>query len=128
MTATRGQIENLVVRIQSDFLDNPTLALTLPAAEKRFGIDEVACVGVLGALVDARVLTEREGAYRRHAARRAAWILERLAPPSESGGASTMSTRDSNVETSKVGRPVADLIAIDMQQLRCLGSGQVFRI
>ena len=97
MTATRGQIENLVVRIQSDFLDNPTLALTLPVAEKRFGIDEVACAGVLGALVDARVLTEREGAYRRyfppHAARRA-----------------------------------ADLIAIDLQQLRCLGSGQVLRI
>jgi hypothetical protein len=76
MTETRDRIENLVVRIQSDFLDNPTLALTLPAAEKRFGIDEVACAGVLGALVDARVLTEREGAYRRYfppqAARRAA--------------------------------------------------------
>jgi hypothetical protein len=64
MTATRDRIEHLVVRIQSDFLDNPTLALTLPAAEKRFGIDGVVCAGVLGALVDARVLTEREGAYR----------------------------------------------------------------
>ena len=66
MTATCSRIENLVVRIQSDFLDNPTLALTLPAAEKRFGIDEVECAGVLGALVDARVLTERKGAYRRY--------------------------------------------------------------
>jgi hypothetical protein len=66
MTATRDRIENLVVRIQSDFLDNPTLALTLPAAEKWFGIDEVACAAVLGVLVDARVLTEREGAYRRY--------------------------------------------------------------
>ena len=65
MTATRDRIEHLVVRIQSDFLDNPTLTLTLPAAEKRFGIDGVVCAGVLGALVDARVLTEREGAYRR---------------------------------------------------------------
>ncbi len=75
MTATRGRIEHLVVRIQSDFLDNPTLTLTLPAVEKRFGIDEVACAAVLGALVDARVLTEREGAYRRSppgAARQAA--------------------------------------------------------
>ena len=76
MTATRDRIENLVLRIQRDFLDHPTLALTLPAAEQRFGIDEVTCVGVLGALVDARVLTEQEGAYRRHfprlAARRAA--------------------------------------------------------
>ena len=66
MTATRDRIENLVVRIQSDFLDNPTLALTLPAAEKRFGIDEVACAAVLDVLVDARVLSEREGAYRRY--------------------------------------------------------------
>jgi len=76
MTATRDRIERLVVRIQSDFLDHPTLALTLPAAEKRFGIDEVVCGGVLGALADARVLTEREGAYLRYfppqAARRAA--------------------------------------------------------
>ena len=76
MTATRDRIEHLVVRIQSDFLDNPTLALTLPAAEKRFGIDGVVGAGVLGALVDARVLTERKGAYRRYfppqAARRAA--------------------------------------------------------
>jgi len=63
MTATRGRIERLVMRIQTDFLQHPTLTLTLPAAQKRFGIDEVTCAGVLGALVDARVLTDREGAY-----------------------------------------------------------------
>ena len=40
MTANRDRIEDLVLRIQSGFLDNPTLALTQPAAEKRFGIDE----------------------------------------------------------------------------------------
>ena len=62
MTATRRRIENLAVRIQSDFLDHSTLALTLPAAEMRFGIDDVGCAGVLGALVDAGVLTERKGA------------------------------------------------------------------
>jgi hypothetical protein len=39
MTAIRARIENLVTRIQSGFLANPTLALTLPAAEKRFGVD-----------------------------------------------------------------------------------------
>jgi hypothetical protein len=72
MTATGGRIENLVARIQCEFLDNPTLALTLVAAEKRFGIDEVAGAGVLAALVDARVLTEREGTYRRYFPRRAA--------------------------------------------------------
>ena len=42
MTATRARIQQLVVRIQSDVLDNPTLALTLPAAGERFGLDELA--------------------------------------------------------------------------------------
>ena len=46
------------------FLENPTLSLTLPAAQRRFGADEVTCAGVLGALVDAGVLTEREGRHR----------------------------------------------------------------
>ena len=76
MTPTRDRIEDLVLRIQCDFLDHPSLALTLPAAEQRFDVDEPTCIGVLGALVDARVLTEQEGTYRRHfpqlAARRAA--------------------------------------------------------
>lgn len=66
MTATRDRIEDLVLRIQSDFLDHPALALTQPAAAKRFGIDEITCAGVLGALEEARVLTRREGAYRRY--------------------------------------------------------------
>ena len=76
MTATRDRIENLVMRIQTDYLEHPTLALTLPAAQTRFGLDEVTCAGVLGALVDARVLTQRDGAYSRYfprlAGRRAA--------------------------------------------------------
>ena len=66
MTATRSQIETLVMRIQTDYLDQPTLALTLPAAQTRFGLDEVTCAGVLGALVDARVLTQRDGAYSQY--------------------------------------------------------------
>lgn len=76
MTATHGRIENLVMRIQSDFLENPALTLTLSRAQRRFGIDEVTCAAVLGTLVDARVLNERDGAYRRYfprpATRRAA--------------------------------------------------------
>ena len=76
MTATRCQIEDLVMRIETDFLDNPRLALTLPAAQQRFGIDDRTCAGPLGALVDAHVLTQRERTYRRYfprlAARRAA--------------------------------------------------------
>jgi hypothetical protein len=66
MTSTRNRIEDLVMQMQSAFLENPALSLTLRAAEQRFGVDEVTCAGVLGALVDARVITKREGVYRRH--------------------------------------------------------------
>ena len=66
MTLTRSHIESLVMRIQTAFLECPTLSLTLPAAQRWFGADEVRCAGVLGALVDAQVLTERNGVYRRH--------------------------------------------------------------
>ena len=76
MTPTRGRIEHLVVRIETAFLQNPMLSLTLPAAQRRFRIDEVTCAGVLGALVAAGVLTRRDAAYSRYfprlAARRAA--------------------------------------------------------
>jgi hypothetical protein len=76
MTATRARIESLVMRIQNDFLENPAFALTLPDAGKWFGVDEATCAGVFDALVESRVLTVRDGAYRRyfprHAATRAA--------------------------------------------------------
>jgi hypothetical protein len=66
MTSTRSRIESLVMQMQSGFLDNPTLSLTLAAAQQRFAVDEVTCAGVLGALVDAQVLTKRDGVYRRN--------------------------------------------------------------
>ena len=66
MTASRNRIQDLLLRIQSDFLENPTLSLTVPTAETRFGIDQITCAAMLGALVDAGVLTERGGTYRRY--------------------------------------------------------------
>ena len=66
MTSTRSRIEHLLMQIQSAFLDNPMLSLTLPAAQRRFGVDEITCAGVLAALVDARVLKKSEGVYRRN--------------------------------------------------------------
>jgi hypothetical protein len=65
MTPTRDRIESLVIQIQSAFLENPTMSLAMPAAQRRFGVDEATCAGTLGALVDARVLIKREGVYRR---------------------------------------------------------------
>ena len=69
MTPTRGLIESLVMQIQTGFLENPMLSLTLPAALRRFGMDEVTCAGLLGALVDAQVLTTRDGVYQRYVPR-----------------------------------------------------------
>jgi hypothetical protein len=66
MTSTRRRIEDLVMQMQTAFLDNPMLSLTLRAAHRRFGVDEVTCAGVLSALVEAQVLTKREGVYRRY--------------------------------------------------------------
>jgi hypothetical protein len=66
MRATRGRIENLVMRIQDDFLRTPWLALTSATAHERFGVDEVACEAVLNALTDAHVVSRsRHGIFVR---------------------------------------------------------------
>lgn len=69
MTSTRSQIESLVIQIQSAFLEKPTLSLTLSETQRQFGVDATVGAGVLGALVDARVLTNRAGVYRRNVPR-----------------------------------------------------------
>ena len=61
------EIGALVLRVQSAFLDAPNLALTPPAARRRFGLDEVTCDAVLSALAESAVLARtRDGAYVRH--------------------------------------------------------------
>ena len=65
MTPTRCRIESLVTLIQSAFLDDPGLSLTLRDVERRFGLDAVTSAAVLDALTEARVLIERHGVYRR---------------------------------------------------------------
>ena len=66
MRAKRGRIENLVMRIQSEFLNTPWLALTVPSAQRRFDIDDVTSEAVLEALADAHVLSRsRQGVYVR---------------------------------------------------------------
>ena len=52
------------MQMQGEFLESPTLRLTLPEAERRFGVDRVTCDAVLGTLVDATVLARTpEGAF-----------------------------------------------------------------
>jgi hypothetical protein len=59
-------IEDLVMRIEGEFLETPGLKLTVPEAERRFGTDRIACEAVLDALVDAAVLFKtRDRVYGR---------------------------------------------------------------
>ena len=67
MTVSCGQLGDLVLRMQDDFLEIPGLTLTLEEAERRFALDAVTCDAVLATLAQAKVLTRNgDRAYRRH--------------------------------------------------------------
>ena len=66
MTSSANPVEALVMRMQGEFLDTPHLRLTMPQAERRFGVDRVTCEAVLGVLVEAKVLARSvDGSYHR---------------------------------------------------------------
>ena len=66
MTPTRANVEELVVKIQGEFLNAPALRLTLGQVAQRVGAAANACEAVLHALVDSRVLAVTSaGAYER---------------------------------------------------------------
>jgi len=66
MTPTRSEVEGLVVRIQSAFLDTPAVRMTPGQAAKRFGVGVGACEAVLDTLREARVVAVMpSGAYER---------------------------------------------------------------
>jgi len=63
---TKRQIEDLVMRIEGEFLETPGLMLTVVEAQRRFGMDEITCEAVLDALVDSGVLFKtRDRVYGR---------------------------------------------------------------
>jgi hypothetical protein len=65
MTTTR-RIEDLVMRIEGEFLETPGLMVTVADAQRRFGLDEITCEAVLDALVDSAVLFKtRDRVYGR---------------------------------------------------------------
>lgn len=78
MATSCRQIGALVLRIQGEFLKAPGVALTLPQAQRRFGVDNAACQAILEMLVDAAVLAKMpSGAYVRQ-------LGPAMAPPSAS--------------------------------------------
>ncbi len=64
MDNNRRRIEDLVMRIEGEFLEAPELKLTVPQAQRRFGVDEMTCEAVLDALVDAAVLFKTAASFR----------------------------------------------------------------
>jgi hypothetical protein len=67
MTANRKEIEKHLMRIQSEFLNTPSLRLTVKQVQGRCGGDLVLCQALLDVLVGARVIAKSpEGTYARH--------------------------------------------------------------
>ena len=63
--ATRA-VDDVLRRVQCEFLEMPGLRLTAAQARRLWNLDEAACDRLLRALVDAKFLFEtRNGAYMR---------------------------------------------------------------
>ena len=58
--------EEVLRRVQGEFLEMPGLRLTEPQARRLWGLDSASCTALLGALVDAKFLFRtRDGAFMR---------------------------------------------------------------
>ncbi len=58
------RINEVIQRIQGEFIEMPGLCLTAPQAQRLWGLDRDVCEALLGALVDAKFLSRtREGAF-----------------------------------------------------------------
>jgi hypothetical protein len=72
MTPERtGTTDEVLRRVQCEFLEMPGLRLTQPQARRLWGLDPASCDALLGALVEAKFLLKtRDGAFMRaeHAA------------------------------------------------------------
>jgi hypothetical protein len=67
MTPERtADIDEVLRRVQGEFLEMPGLRLTRPQAQKLWGLDQALCEALLGALIDANFLFRtRDGAFMR---------------------------------------------------------------
>jgi hypothetical protein len=60
------RIDEVLQRIQGEFVEMPGLRLTAAQAQRLWGLERDVCHALLGALVDARFLAQtRDGAYVR---------------------------------------------------------------
>lgn len=74
-------IDDVLRRVQGEFLEMPGLRLTAPQARRLWNLDQQSCESLLGALVEARFLFKtRDGAFMR--AERAVPVKASLRPSS----------------------------------------------
>jgi hypothetical protein len=60
------RIDDVLRRIQGEFVEMPGLRLTAVQAQRLWGLERDVCDALLGALVDAKFLSQaRDGAYVR---------------------------------------------------------------
>jgi hypothetical protein len=60
------RIEDVLQRIQGEFIEMPGLCLTAAQAQRLWGLERAVCDKLLGALVDAKFLSRtRDGAFIR---------------------------------------------------------------
>lgn len=62
MNAQKVVLDDLLRRVQAEFLEMPGLRLTRAQARRLWALDDTLCETVLAALVDARFLVESRNA------------------------------------------------------------------
>lgn len=66
MAAQQQPLEEVIRRVQGEYIEMPGLRLTTAQAQRLWGLDRLACDTLLGALVDAKFLFRtRDGAFVR---------------------------------------------------------------
>ena len=72
--ASHQALEDVLRRVQGEYIEMPGLRLTTAQAQRLWGLDRAACDALLGALVDAKfLLRTRDGAFVRSDVSRAAF-------------------------------------------------------
>jgi hypothetical protein len=66
MAAPHQALDDVLRRVQGEYIEMPGLRLTPAQAQRLWGLDRAACDALLGALVDAKFLFRtRDGAFVR---------------------------------------------------------------
>lgn len=75
------RIDDVLQRIQGEFVEMPGLRLTAAQAQRLWGLERDVCNALLGALVDAKFLSQtRDGAFVRMDGARPARMLNQRRP------------------------------------------------